>query len=83
MDVHAVGDQLDGDPGVFQQCQRGTGLAVMQRPHRVEQVGADRRAEVDGAAGLLVTGIGMAKGDNHSSVNQPGDRRVAAAAFGR
>ena len=82
MDVHAVSDQLDGDPGILQQCKRGPGLAVMQWPHRVEQVGADRRAELDGTTGLLVGRIRMPKGDNHSGVDQADDRVVAAEAFG-
>ena len=51
VDVHAVRDQLDGHPRILQQRQRRSRLAMVQRPHRVEQMGADRGAQRDGVGG--------------------------------
>ena len=48
--VDAVGDQFAHDrPGAEQRDHR-TGLAVVRRPHAVEQVGADGRAGRDPAS---------------------------------
>ena len=59
--MRAVVDQLDGDPLVLQQRRDRAGRAVAERRHRVEQVGGDGRARVDGLDGLLVRRVGVAR----------------------
>ena len=53
--VRAVVDQLDGDPLVLQQRRDRAGRAVLERRHRVEQVGGHRRARLDGLHGSART----------------------------
>ena len=47
MQVHAIGDHLAADLIPVKQGTDGTRLAVMQRPHAVEQVRRVSRAGVD------------------------------------
>ncbi len=81
VDVNTVGDQLDGHPRVLEQRKDRPGLAVMHRPHRVEQVRADGRTEFDGPAGLFVRRVRMSNGDNHSGIDEADNRLIAAGAF--
>src|SRR5699024_901657 len=72
--VDAVGDELDdrlaaGRRG--QQCPGGTGFAVVDGRHGVEQVGGRHRQAqcvggVDGAGGEVVTGVGVAEGGHQA-----------------
>ena len=48
--VHPVGDQFHGHPGVLHQRDHRSGFAVVHRPHRVEQVGGDTVAPASIAA---------------------------------
>ena len=60
--VHAVGDHLTGDLVPVEQRADRPRLAVMQRPHAVEQVRPMARAGVDGRRGDVRGGVGMADG---------------------
>ncbi len=53
MHVPAVVDQLAGDPGLERRSDKA-GLAVMQRRHRVEQMGGVAGAGADACERLLV-----------------------------
>jgi hypothetical protein len=62
---NAVGDQLAHDrPGAEQRDHR-TGLAVVRRPHAVEQVRPDRRAGRHPGQRLLVRRVRVAHGRDH------------------
>ena len=81
IDVHSVGDQLDGHPRILQQGDDRTRLAVVDRSHRVEQMRRHRRPGLDRGPGLGVGRLGVANGRNHIRINQGGDRIQCAAAF--
>jgi len=72
--VRAVVDQLDGDPVVFEQRHDGARLAVVDRPHAVEQVGAQAGARFDAGAGHLVPGVGVADRGNGAGGDDGADR---------
>ena len=72
MHVHPVGDHLAGDLVPVEQRTDGTGLAVMRRPHAVEQMGRMRGAGVDGRQRDFGGGIGVPDGDRYASP----DRRL-------
>ena len=72
--VHQVGDQLDGHPLVVQQRADRAGLAVVQRAHPVEQVGGDRRARVDRGHDLGQRGVGVPDRGDGALADQPADR---------
>ena len=59
VDVNAVGDEADGDPLVRQQSSRQSWLAVMERRHGVEEMGAEPDAcvEAGGRLGHRRTGV--------------------------
>ncbi len=78
MEVGAVVDQLDRDPVVLQESGDGAGGAVAERWHRVEEVGGDRGARVDGRDGLLVRGVGVADRRDHAVLGQKAYRVQAA-----
>ncbi len=76
--TYAVGDDFDGHPRVAQQRQHGSGRPMVQRRHRVEQVGADCRAQVDG--------VGLCRSHPHVPRRQPlasRKRRIAIASATR
>ena len=82
--VDAVGDQLADHVGRVEQGHHRARLAVVQRPHRVEQVGADAGAGRDRGAGLLVRGVGVPDRGDHPLRGEQLDRlQRAVAARGR
>jgi len=81
VDMHTVGDDFDGDPGVFEQRDDGTGLATVDRTHGVEQVGAHGRARCDRRPRLLVGRLGVADGRDRPSIDDLTDRLERAVAF--
>ena len=80
--MHPVGDHLHGHPRILQQGDHRTGLAVVHRPHGVEQVGADARAGVDGRPRLLVGGVGVADRGDRAGVHHLPDRGRTAGPLG-
>ena len=81
--MHAVGDQFDGHPRVFEESDDRPGLAAIDRAHRVEQVRAHRRARVDRSPRLLVGRLGVPDGGHHARIEQLPDRGERAVAFRR
>ena len=81
VDVHPVGDDLDGDPVVLQQRDDRAGLAAVDGPHRVEQMGTDSCAGVDGRAGLGVGRLGVPDGHHDTRRPELGDGGERAVAF--
>ena len=78
VDVHTVGDQFDCHTGVFEQRDHRTGLAVIDRAHRVEQVRPHRRARRDRRPRLFIGRVGVAhRGDNARVDDSPDGRQRA------
>jgi len=62
--MHAVVDELADDVGPLERSARQAGLAVVPRPHSVEQVRDQPRAGVEGGGRLRVVGVAVAdRGD--------------------
>ena len=80
--MRAVVDQLDGDPLVLQQRGDRARGAVAEGRHRVEQVGGDGRARVDGLDGLLVRRVGVADRRDHAVLGEQPYGVDAAGQFG-
>ena len=93
VEVHAVGDELDDGlaaGGGTQGCRDGTGGAVVQRRHTVEEVGdqgetaADAATE-DGAQGTGaggVVGVGVPERTDHAVPGQGRGEAARRIAFG-
>ena len=79
--VHPVGDQLADHGGRVEQGHHRPRLAVVHRPHPVEQVGADAGAGGDRGAGLLVRGVGVADRRDHPLRGEQLDRLQRAVAL--
>ena len=82
MQVHAVGDHLAGDLVPVEQRASRAGLAVMQRPHAVEQVGRVGHAGVDGGRGDVRGGVGVAGGSGHADPRRRLDQGGRPGEFG-
>ncbi|SKV04908.1 Uncharacterised protein [Mycobacteroides abscessus subsp. abscessus] len=82
MDVHPVGDQLDGHVRALQKCGDGARLAVVDRPHGIEQVGGHGCPCRNRLLCLLIGGIGMPHGGHHSPPREHFDRRYRARQLG-
>ena len=82
MQVHAVGDHLAGDLVPVEQHASRAGLAVMQRPHAVEQVGRVGHAGVDGGRGDVRGGISVASGSGHADPRRRLDQGGRPGKFG-
>ena len=72
--VNAVGDQFHRYHRIFQKRDHRTRFAMMNRPHRVEQMRRHRCACGDRRAGLLVARVGVTHGGNRSRSDDPADR---------
>jgi hypothetical protein len=59
MKVGTVGDNLTNDFFAFQDSQRRTRLAMMGRPHAVEEMRGDLGASIYSGESLIVGGIGV------------------------
>ena len=70
VDVDAVGDQPDPGPPVGQRHAGQAGLAVVQRPHGVEQVRHVGHARVERGLGLGGGGGRVAGGHPHAPVDE-------------
>ena len=75
--VVQVGDQPAGQPRVGEALPDHAGLPVVQRAHRVEQVGDQPGAGVRGRLGLGRGGVAVPDADQHAGLDQPADRRPA------
>ena len=83
--VHAVGDELDGDVaarGRTHQCRNGARLAVVPRVHAVEEVGAEVGAGRDRLLDLRVRGRRVAHGGMDAGRREPADEVEAVVALG-
>ena len=83
VDVHPIGDQLDGHRRVFQEGDDRTGLATIDRTHGVEQVRSHRRARTDRRPRLFVGRLGVADRHDDARIDEPPDRGQRAVAFRR
>jgi hypothetical protein len=78
VDVESVGNDLQGDPGIFQERQNRARLALVERPHGIEQVRRHGGARCDRRLRLGVGGVGVANcGDG--AMRRDGVDRLQAA----
>jgi len=81
--VRPVGHQFAGHRVAAEQRQHRARLAMVRRPHAVEEVGTDRRAGGHRVEGLLVGGVGVPdRGDDPAGHQQP-DRLQGAGQLRR
>ena len=80
--VHAVGDHLAGDLVTVEQRAGRARLAVMERPHAVEQVGRVGHAGVDGGRGDVRSGVGVPDGGGHAGPRRRLDQAGRPREFG-
>ena len=76
--VHAIGDQFDGDPLIFQKRNDRARLTTVDRTHRIEQMRTHRCARRDRRPRLLIGRLGVANGSHHASADDLADRRERA-----
>ena len=81
--MHAIGDQFDCHPVIFEERDDRAGLTTIDRAHRVEQVCAHRRTGRDRRPRLLIGRVGVAHGGYRARIDDPPDRRQGAVAFRR
>ena len=74
MHVHPVGDHLHGRPRVVQQRHHRSRLTMVDRPHGVEQVGADGCPGVQRLPGDRIGGIGMPQRGHRAGLHDAADR---------
>ena len=82
MNVDAVGDEPDDDPLVREDRADRAWLAVVERWHRVEEVGRVAGAGVDRAGGGCGIGIGVSDGGDGPGRRDDLDRLEAAGELG-
>jgi hypothetical protein len=80
--VHAVGDQRHR-AGRVEQRTCGTGVSVVERAHRVEQVRPERGARIERRARGGLVGVRVPERDRHAGAGQPGDGGEAAGQLRR
>jgi hypothetical protein len=79
--VPHVRDQPAGEPRIGQGLADDTGLAVMQRPLGVEQVGNHAGTAARGVRHLPRGRVAVPDADQDAGLGQPGDGRPGAVAF--
>ena len=73
MEVHAVGDELEVGTVVVEQSGDRTGLAVVDRAHRVEQVSAGGSTGGKSSPGGGVGGVGVTDRGDGAVADDPAD----------
>ena len=81
--MHPVEDELHDDVGPGQRGADDAGVAVVERPHRVEEVGDAPHAEVERLVRLLGARVRVARRDGDLAQEQPLDHRARAGELGR
>ena len=76
-DVHPVEDQLHDDVGPRERGAGDARVAVVERPHRVEEVRHAPHAEVEGGVRLLGRGVRVTGGDRDLAPDEPLDHLAA------
>ena len=80
--VNPVTEHLHRHPRVLDQRGHRSGLAVVHRTHRIEQVRPDPRPGLDRRDGLVVGGIGVPDGGDRPGIHDLGDGVQCAVQFG-
>ncbi|MEY9215384.1 hypothetical protein ABH917_004830 [Thermobifida halotolerans] len=81
--MHAVVDQLHHHPVVGERRHHRPGVPVVDRAHLVEQVRGHGGSGVEGGAGPVVVGVGVAHGRDHAFGHGRADQVERAREFGR
>ena len=81
--MHAVGDQLDDDALVVQRRERGAGLAVVDRAHRVVEVRGDPGAGVEPGSRLVVRRVRVAHRGHGAALGDEADEIERSRLLGR
>ena len=83
IDVHTVGDHLDGHPWIVQQGDHRSRLAVVDWPHGIEQVSSHGGSSVDRRTRLRVGGLGVAHRSDGPGIDHSPDRGQRPGALRR